>query len=219
MDKATGLFQLRKPPFDPPGEFLGMGASDEKFASLVVHNTIMDVISGGWTEEELIFLMSNEVNPVASFYGYHAFFIACPDIHRAIKTIFRGAKNSVLLRVNSNEKELYNRQEIIDAALDFIKRGGKIEMFVCKDAEEIAYGIWKSSRFVTELGQALTIHNMSSVEPYSKKGLMVVDDKHILMIEEYVDHQKIYGHPSFGHFGLHCIDIVEIEKNLRSLTV
>lgn len=220
MNKEKGLFKLRELPFDPPRRFLGVGVSEYDYSSSVEITTINDVVFGGWTEEEFIFIMNNEFNPVGYFYGAPSFYIHCPDIHRAIKTIFKGARNRILLHVTSKEKDPLSHPDTINAAADFVKKGGKIEMFICKDSEEIAYGIWESSMFVKELGQSLAIYNMSSIEPRLKEGMIVVDDKHILIIKEYVERRRDHQYHTSSDFGLYFKDLAEkVEKSLRSRIV
>lgn len=220
MTKEKGLFQLRELPFDPPRRFLGMGVSGRDYGRAAAITTINDVIFGGWTEEEFIFIMNNEFNPIRSFYGDINFGIHCPDIQRAIKTIFKGAKSRVLFHVTSKEKDFCDHPDTINAAADFIKRGGEIEIFICKDSEEIAYDIWKGSRFITELGQSLAIYNMSSTEPRLKRGAMIVDNKHILTIEEYIEHWGDHQCHMSSDFGLYFEDLAaKAEKALRSRVV
>lgn len=220
MDKEKGLFELRELPFDPPRRFFGMGVSGRDYGRAAAITTVNDVIFGGWTEEELFFIMNNESNPIKSFYGDPSFFIHCPNIHRAIKTIFKGAKSRVLFHVTSKEKDFCNHPDTINAAADFIKRGGKIEMFICKDSEEIAYGIWKSSKFIMELGQSLAIYNMSSVDLRLNEGMMIVDDRHILIIREYLEHWGDHQYHMSSDFGLYFNDLAaKAEKRLRSRIV
>lgn len=220
MIKEAELFQLRELPFDPPREFLGVGMTERDHIRCRSEITIGEITFGGWTEGELIFLMSNEINPMSSYYGKKDFCVHCPDINRAIKTIFNGARSRILFHVTSKEKDSLNHPDTINAAADFIKRGGRIEIFVCKDAEEIAYGIWESSRFITGLGQSLVIYNMSSIEPCLNEGRMIVDDKHVLIIKEYAkllgDHQYYMS----SDFGLYFNDsVAKAEKRLRSRIV
>lgn len=220
MTKEAGLFQLRELPFDPPREFFGIGMTKRDYIRNRAEITIGDITFGGWTEGELIFLMNNEINPTSSYYGKKDFCVHCPDIHRVIKTIFKGAESRVLFHVTSKEKNLLNHPDTINAAADFIKRGGKMEMFICKDAEEIAYGIWRSSRFITELGQSLATYNMSSIDPRLNEGMMIVDDKHILIIKEYAKLLRDHQYYMSSDFGLYFSDsAAKAEKRLRSRIV